>query len=171
MTSQQKSASKDSKSGKSGMSDKRAADLQTQTQKQTLSIIVYRGDPVDAPTTRHTALFVEFENGDNVLSYVVSGHGFFQHEESWNIDQPSNSRHFEQSIWVATFETTEDEAMYIRNELRNTPINNEESSWNCHTWVGDALERLRDAELLSQEWFIAVVGQMVGVVFEAPDED
>jgi hypothetical protein len=61
--------------------------------------------------------------------------------------------------------------MSIRNELGITPINNEESSWNCQTWVNDALQRLRDAGLLSQERFEAAVHQMAEVVLEAPDED
>jgi hypothetical protein len=108
-----------------------------------------------------------------VLSHVVGAAGFFEHQERWNTTQPSASRHFERSIHVATFQTERNEAdtLRIRNELANTPINNSERAWNCQTWVGDALGRLRNVGLLPEERVTRAADEMADVIMEAPNDE
>jgi hypothetical protein len=112
---------------------------QSERPTQTLNIVVYRGDPVDAQSTRHTAFFIEFSDGSNVLSHVTGASGFFQVEERWNTAQPSESRHFERMIPVVTLQTPSPNDLTMRNTIYNTPINNAERAWNCQSWIGDGL--------------------------------
>lgn len=52
-----------------------------------LSIIVYKSDPVDLQTTRHTALFVSEGNGaTGILLHVTDASGFFNFEQHPGID-------------------------------------------------------------------------------------
>jgi hypothetical protein len=138
---------------------------------QTLSIVVYRGDPVDAQSTRHTSFFIEFSDGGNLVSHVTGGSGFFQLEEKWNTSPPYESRHFERMIPVVTAQTPTANNLNIRNTIYSTPINNAERAWNCQTWIGDGLRRLQEAELIPATTATRAADQMVDVLMEAPDQD
>jgi hypothetical protein len=138
---------------------------------QTLCIIVYRGDPVDSMSNRHTAFFIEYSDGSNVLCHIVGGSGFFEIEERWNIDPSNLSRSWERTIPVVTAPTNTANDLTMRNTLYNTPINNAERAWNCQSWVGDGLRRLQEAELIPENIATTAADQMVDVLMEAPDED
>jgi len=101
----------------------------TENFSQTLHIIVYRGDPVDSMLNRHTAFFIEYSDGSNVLIHAVGGHGFFELEERWNIPPPTQSQSWERTITVTMAQTTTDRDLTIRNTLYNTPINNDERAF------------------------------------------
>jgi hypothetical protein len=103
---------------------------------------------VDARSTRHTAFFIEFPDGSNVLSHVIGAYGFFEFEERWNTAQPSESRHFERQIPVVTAWSHTARDLTIRNTIYNTPVNNTERGWNCQSWIGDGLRMLQQAELI-----------------------
>ncbi|OBT70446.1 hypothetical protein VE03_00039 [Pseudogymnoascus sp. 23342-1-I1] len=137
---------------------------------QTLYIVVNRGDPIDSYSMRHTAFWVEFSDGRNLLSHVCGAASFFEFEERWNEAQPQEGKNFERIIFVLTVRTAVDD-MTIRNTLRQTPVNNKERSWNCQTWIGDGLQRLQDAKLLREANTVSAADQMVDVLLEAPDEE
>jgi hypothetical protein len=136
--------------------------------RQTLSIIVYRGDPVDAQSTRHVAWYIQYADGSNVLSHVTGGYGFFAHDERWNTN-PSESRHYERTIPVSTIASRESRDLTVRNILFNVPVNNEERAWNCQTWIGDGFAALRN--ILPDAVATAAADQMTDVLLEAPEED
>jgi len=60
----------------------------------------------------------------------------------------------------------------IKNtHLNNTglPLNFPWQSWNCHQWVGDALENLRVELCLPAEVIRAALDAMVNAIVEAKD--
>lgn len=156
--------------GNDHLSASRAGSRNTGFISQTLYIIVNRGDPIDSYSLRHTAFWVEFSDGRNFVSQVCGAASFFEFEERWNEAQPEENGQFERIIPVITVRTMADD-MSIRDTLRGTPVNNDERSWNCQTWIGDGLKRLQDAKLLRETHIINAADQMVDVLLEAPDDD
>ena len=159
---------KEGKEGKGKGHSSKHEEQESEPFHQTLNIIVYRGDPVDAQSTRHTSFFIEFSDGSSVLSHAVGGHGFFEHEERWNTN-PSESRHHERTIPVARIQTRESKDLTLRNILFNVPVNNQERAWNCQSWIGDGLKALEN--IIPAEVAITATNQMVDVLLEAPDEN
>ncbi|KAG4426857.1 hypothetical protein IFR04_000288 [Cadophora malorum] len=162
-----KSSHKKHSYGGSGKDQKKKS-KETELFDQTLNIIVYRGDPVDVQSTRHTAFFIEYADGSNLITHAVGAHGFFEHAEKWNT-QPTESRNFERLIPIITMRTREERDLTVREILYNVPVNNEERSWNCQSWIGDGLRAL--SGLISAEIATNAADQMATVLLEAPDED
>ncbi len=132
-----------------------------------LSIIVYKGSPVDAPDLRHTALFLDFPGSNSLLLHIVGTSGIFQPQVKQNED-PSKSQKFVRKIAVAKIQGRS------RNDLQSrimaTPIKNSDKSWNCQHWIGDALVRLSNPGWISSSAREAAVDTMADVVTDAPDE-
>lgn len=163
-----KSRQRKSHGGK-GHRPKQDEETPEQTWIQTLSILVYRGDPVDAQSTRHTAFFIEYEDGSNVISQVTGGHGFFQHDERWH-QRPSESRHWERTIPIARLVTRGGPRdLVVREILIGVPINNQERAWNCQSWIGDSLAAL--SHLIPQDVITTATDAMIEVLMDAPDSD
>lgn len=169
-TSPTKDGSGHSSSSENDKGDNNGAKDVAQSSAETLYIIVNRGDPVDAFSTRHTAFWIEFADGRNLLTHVCGACGFFEREERWNTVQPQESRHFERIIPVVTAPTPRD-GLTISSILHLTPIQNSERAWNCQSFIGDGLKRLQDAKLLPPANMLSAADQMVDVLMEAPDED
>lgn len=133
-----------------------------------LSIIVYRGDPVDLPRTRHTALFVIFADNSTVLIHATGAAGFFSVEQRPQA-QPRKSQNFEQDIPVATIGgKTRAE---VQSTIAATPTNNSTHDWDCQKWVGDALTRLSNLGWITGEAESDGISKMVDVLWEAKDEE
>ncbi|KAF7513872.1 hypothetical protein GJ744_006486 [Endocarpon pusillum] len=133
----------------------------------TLSIVVYKGDPVDAMEYRHTALFAEFSDGTNTLLHITGESGFFAFDGRPN-QVPVESQNFVKQIYVATIPGVTRDGFI--STIRTIPIDNQNRSWNCPHWVGDALNHIAAAGMITQEVASKVVLDMVDIVFEAKDE-
>ncbi|KUJ13541.1 uncharacterized protein LY89DRAFT_687600 [Mollisia scopiformis] len=77
-TSNRKGRSGHHSRGKYSHSDKREEEAPPEVFSRTLSIVVYRGDPIDSHLNRHTAFYIEYSDGSNVLSYITGASGFFE---------------------------------------------------------------------------------------------
>jgi len=132
-----------------------------------LSIIIYKGSPVDAPEFRHTALFLEIPGSNSLLLHIVGTSGIFQPQVKQNED-PSKSQKFVRRIAVAKIQGQSKNA--IQSRIMATPIKNSDKSWNCQHWVGDALTRLSNVGWISPATRKTAVDTMASVVIDAPDE-
>jgi len=132
-----------------------------------LSIIAYRGSPVDAPEFRHTALFIEFPNNETLLLHITGASGFFA-TESKSGEEPTRSNKFIKKISVGVIQGQE--RANIESTIKATPIKNLDRSWNCQNWIGDALKRLSDQRWITPEARSAAIDAMAEVIIDAPDE-
>ncbi|RMZ84897.1 hypothetical protein DV738_g391, partial [Chaetothyriales sp. CBS 135597] len=133
-----------------------------------LSIIVYRGDPVDLQKTRHTALFVTFADGVTALIHAVGVAGDFGVDQRLNED-PTNSQRFVKEIPIA--EITGKSNFEIQSTITATPVDNSTHDWDCQKWVGDALTRLNNLGWITKQQRSDGISKMVDVTFEAEDEE
>jgi hypothetical protein len=138
---------------------------------QTLSIIIYQGDPVDLMESRHTALYIEYSNGRNVLSHVVGTQGSFTFDERWDNTDPTTSRHFARKVVVGTFGAGFED-LTVRNAIAGTRVNNRENSWNCQVFVGDALKQVHNhVPELTNDIILTAINGMTDAIMEATDEE
>ncbi|KAI1822774.1 hypothetical protein F4861DRAFT_540703 [Xylaria intraflava] len=112
---------------------------------QRLVIVVLRGDPIDAPQYRHTALFIEHLNRSgrtmrHRLIRAIGSTGMFERDETTDHD-PVRNVTFAGSVTVATIAVTGESDTRLRDTIWSTPVNNVEYDWGCQHWVGDALIR------------------------------
>lgn len=142
---------------------------ESQSHWQELSIIVYRGDPLDFQRMRHTAFYIRYSDGSMLLSQITGASGFFAYEECWDTDDPASNIHFERQISVITSRSNTVRDPEIRNTIKNTRIINNEQGWNCQNWIGDVLTRLQRAALVSAAEVVEAADKMVDVIIEAPD--
>lgn len=118
--------------------------------------------------TRHTAWFIEYADGSNVLIHVSGGHGFFETEERWDV-QPGDSNNWERTIPVATLRTQGGTRnLVVRDRIWQVRVNNEDRGWNCQTFIGDGFAELTD--IIPENVITSAVDTMAGVLMEAPDE-
>lgn len=132
-----------------------------------LSIIIYKGSPIDASEFRHTALFLEFSDAITLLIHVTGSSGFFQAEVRPG-EEPTRSKKFIKKITVGTIMGQTKAA--IESAIKFTPIDNSDPSWNCQNWVGDALKKLSDRQWITNGAFSEAIDAMGEVVVDAPDE-
>ena len=132
-----------------------------------LSIIVYRGNPVDASEYRHTALLLEDADGTSTLLQVGGAHGFFA-TETLPRCRPSKNPDYLAQIAIAT--PLDATLAALRESIQATPVNNMERAWNCHNWVGDALNRLGAARCISSSAKSEAIARMVELIVDAPDQ-
>ncbi|OXV10819.1 hypothetical protein Egran_01417 [Elaphomyces granulatus] len=132
-----------------------------------LSIVIYKGSPIDASEFRHTALFLEFPEATTLLIHVTGASGFFQAEVRPG-EEPTRSKKFIKKIFVGTI--TGQTKTAIESTIKFTPIDNSDRSWNCQNWVGDALKKLSDRQWITGGAFSKAIDAMVEVIIDAPDE-
>ncbi len=132
-----------------------------------LSIILYKGSPIDASKYRHTVLFVEFPDNTTLLLHVIGASGFFEAEVKRGED-PFKSQKFVKQIPVGTIQGQGKVA--IESEIKSTPIDNSDPSWNCQSWIGDALKKLSDSGWITSDARSNAIDAMAEVLVDAPDE-
>ena len=132
----------------------------------TLSILVFKGDPIDAIEFRHTALFLEVPGFPTSLLHVTGGRGFFDFERQLG-RAPEDSKLFIRKILVGT--VVRQERATIEAIIMATSVRNADRSWNCQNWVGDALKKLSDYQVITREARTKAIDDMTEVVVEAPD--
>lgn len=134
-------------------------------QQQRLSIVVFRGDPVDATMFRHVGLLLEHleeeEGIDGTLPHatitthttflqVTGSAGGFERDESpaATCGDPRESELFAGVVHVATVPATGAADRRLRNAIWTTAVNNAEASWNSELGRGRVeLVRGRRADL------------------------
>lgn len=135
-----------------------------------LYVIVYRGDPVDLQATRHTALFInEGSQETGELLHLAGSAGIFSFERRSN-ENPTKSQTFAKKIPVEPI-TKAPTRQQLVSKIAATPINNRSHSWNCQTWVGDALARLVGEDWLSRQSKSNAISSMADAIVEAKDEE
>ncbi|KAI1189407.1 hypothetical protein F5B17DRAFT_196680 [Nemania serpens] len=146
---------------------------QQQQQQQSLVIVVFRGDPIDAPEYRHTALLIKQPNQDGASTQhrvieVIGTAGIYERGEDVVYD-PRQSMTFVGSVPVATIPVTGPSDSRLRDVIWSTAIDNEDNSWNCQNWVGDALNLCIGYKLISSEESDRAIDGMVDLVLQAQD--
>ncbi|OJJ38032.1 hypothetical protein ASPWEDRAFT_307648 [Aspergillus wentii DTO 134E9] len=133
-------------------------------------IAVYIGDPVDFTKYRHTALFFEFPSY-SLLMHITGAQGFFEFQKQEDYD-PRNSRKLASLIKVDdisdSFTPTSIESIVSTTPIRNGRADRD---WNCHNWVGEALNRLIEAGSLEFSKREAAVDKMIDICMEARHEE
>ncbi|KAJ5773961.1 hypothetical protein N7457_008857 [Penicillium paradoxum] len=134
-----------------------------------ISLLVYKGVPVDFSEYRHTALHALYSEDEYDWLHVVGAHPFFEFQKDSKdpISEPPIAW-----IPVSTAPDSVTKAMIVgacaRTPVRNS---NRDRDWNCQNWVGEALTELVNAGCLSHEELKVAIGKMVEVILEAEQED
>lgn len=141
---------------------------------QSLSIIVFRAEPLDAYQFRHAGLLIDHQNQDGKVTrknflHITGSARIFEREE--RVDQnPEDDDLFIARLHVATIPATGSFDRRLRNTIWATPVNNTDYDWGPQNWVGDALNWCAAVELLSQSDVDAGIDQMTDILLEAPDQ-
>ena len=130
-----------------------------------ISILVYKGDPIDAPEFRHTSLFLELPSNP-VKLHVTGASGFFQFQEE--PVETAEDIDIVGKIYVGDIDDPAGKA--VLSIISRTPVDNSDRSWNCQNWVGDALKRLSERRLITDADRSKAIDAMVEVLLDAPDE-
>ncbi|KAI1196885.1 hypothetical protein F5X97DRAFT_303784 [Nemania serpens] len=142
-------------------------------QQQSLVILVFRADPIDAPQYRHTALLIEQPDQDgsgtqNRVVEVIGTAGIFERSEEVICD-PRQNTSFVGSVPVATIPVISPSDTRLRDVIWSTAIDNEDNSWNSQNWVGDALNLCVGYKLISSDESDRAIDGMVDLVLQAQD--
>ena len=134
-----------------------------------ISIIVFKGEPLDYQQYRHTSLHVSLpDEQDPFVAHTVGLPG----EYEFQIREPYDSTK-SQGI-VRTVRVGDSLAAIKRAHmveiLRAVPVRNWDAEFNCQIWVEAALRRLRDLRVLSGEAYADGVDGMVDAIAEAEEE-
>ncbi|CAI7661041.1 unnamed protein product [Penicillium bialowiezense] len=133
-----------------------------------LSILVYKGVPVDFTKYRHTALHADWDSEHEWL-HVVGAHPFFAFQKN---DQNPISEDPIARIPVCSVPESISRSR-IQFACVSTPVRNGNDfrDWNCQNWVGEALGELVKIRCVTREEREGAIGRMVEVILEAEMED
>lgn len=143
-----------------------------------VSILVFKGEPLDYQRHRHTALsfrplFVENPDGSAGNTLVVHitgppGELGFQVWDKYDASQDLG-RTLVKDVLVGTLrkETTKSEVVQL---LAGVPIENSDREFNCQTWVEKGMRLLREMEWLSEEEVEQGLDCMIDCILEAEEE-
>ncbi|KAI3318038.1 hypothetical protein HD806DRAFT_526688 [Xylariaceae sp. AK1471] len=121
---------------------------------QTLWILIFKGQPQDIQSTRVTELYIAFNEDEstNITIQMQGEHPNFRANELWNQPVPWRRPNFHRRLAVSTFTTVGNELdMRVRDAIWATPVNNTELDYTCHSWVGDVVTVLQEANLITAE--------------------
>lgn len=136
-----------------------------------ISIVVHKGEPLDYPQYRHTALWIRCRDDESLshLAHIVGSPRDYTFETEESGD-PTNVPSFARSISVGWLSPTWTPSM-LRQLFPSIPISNRDIEFNCQTWVERALKVLRDSGALTPAQYDDGVNEMVDAIAEAEDED
>ncbi|KAK4871393.1 hypothetical protein LT330_000630 [Penicillium expansum] len=134
-----------------------------------ISLLVYKGVPVDFSKYRHTALHALYSDGQYDWLHAVGAHPLFKFQKD-----PENPMSEPPIAWIPVC-TAPDSATKAKiifacacTSVRNS---NSDRDWNCQNWVGDALTELVKIGCLTKEERAEAIGKMVETILEAELED
>jgi hypothetical protein len=135
-----------------------------------ISILVFKGEPLDYQRYRHTSLHISFtDDQDPFVAHAVGPPGEYEFQIRKPYDS-TESQGIVRTVRVDNSLVSVGRAQLI-NVLRAVPVRNRDAEFNCQIWVEAALRRLRDLRLLSSEAYTEGVDGMVDVIAEAEDEE
>lgn len=140
---------------------------------QSLSIAVFKGDPIDAYIYRHVGLYLQTFRGDILVHHQfletsgATGSFVKQDVPEWDPFQDAGSCGHVQVAKKLPMTSETDRT--LRNTIWSTPLKNDDRSWNCQNWVGDALQRCVDASCLTRGQMDCALDRMVDILLEATD--
>ncbi|KAK6353564.1 hypothetical protein TWF696_005526 [Orbilia brochopaga] len=134
----------------------------------TILIAVFKGDPLDYISCRHTGIVLEYDGQQRIL-HITGARGFFTFQEELRAVKVENSRRLAADGIVNVARIPARDIDLFRTIVANTHINNEEERWNCQNFVGDALARAVKAHLISNKQFLDAIDNMATVLAEATD--
>ena len=136
----------------------------------TITIAVFRGDPLDWAMYRHTAIHIQYADGEENLLHVSGAHPFFQYTPE-NANPARIQLKLEALIHVSNPSDAITKSM-IQSACAQTPVRNDprNQDWNCHNWVGEALTGLVAIGCVTEEERSAAITRMVDACLEAEDE-
>lgn len=133
-----------------------------------ISIIVYKGSPLDYPHYRHTAIWLQFADGSTpLLAHAIGSRQDFTFECK-EIDDPRETRRYAKTVQVGMLTIAATPAQML-SAMRSVPVDNEDLEFDCQKWVEGALRRLKTVGLLADEAYERGVDGMVDAVAEAED--
>ena len=135
-----------------------------------VSIIIYRGEPLDYSKYRHTSIWLQFHDGSPaLLVHIVGPAGEFE-LQTRNVANPGESAKFVKKVEVGNMTAfmTSNQAVEL---LKGVPIDPTDRESKCQTWVEGALKVLKNAGYLSGDMYDAGLSGMVDAIAEAEDEE
>jgi len=103
----------------------------------------------ESGNVRHWALYLEIPGGSRIYQIIGSPTAFtYGHRK--NVD-PQHSSRFVESIFVSEIHPSN--IKDIKNILKTFPIQNDIATFSCQDWVLEALEALKDEDLLDESSF------------------
>lgn len=134
-----------------------------------ISLLVYKGVPVDFSKYRHTALHALYSDGQYDWLHAVGAHPFFKFQKDTEnpISEPPIA-------WIPVCTVPDSVTREkIICACACTPVRNGNSDrdWNCQNWVGEALTELVKIGCLTKEERGVAIGKMVEIILEAELED
>lgn len=132
-----------------------------------LSIVIYKGSPIDSAMYRHTVLFLEFPDTTTMLFHITGASGLFQSEARPG-GNPLKSKKFADKIPVGKIHGQEKDV--IESTIQSIGVNNSDLSWNCQNWVGDALKTLSYKGWITNEARSNAIDSMAEIIVDAPDD-
>ncbi|KAJ5551007.1 hypothetical protein N7535_001054 [Penicillium sp. DV-2018c] len=134
-----------------------------------ISILVYKGAPVDFSKYRHTALHAQYPTGESDWLHVVGAHPFFKFQQD-SKNPVSEAPIAMIPVCIAPESLSK---VMIHMVCASTPVRNtnRDRDWNCQNWVGEALAKLVKVGCLSEEERRVAIGKMVEIILEAELED
>ncbi|KAJ5092832.1 hypothetical protein N7456_008693 [Penicillium angulare] len=136
----------------------------------TITVAVFRGDPLDWAMYRHTAIHVQYADGEDNILHVTGAHPFFEY--TLQNDHPAQvNLKLEALIPVSSPSNAFTKAM-IQSTCAITAVRNdlEHQDWNCQNWVGEALANLAAIGCITRQERSDALDKMVDVCLEAEDE-
>jgi hypothetical protein len=135
-----------------------------------LWILIFRGQPRDIQSTRVTDLCLEAVGHPsfNCTFHLDGQPGEYVVRENWNLPEPRLRDNFHQKFHVATLQDSLISDATIQQAILSVPLRQNESDFNCQTWVGDVIDKLQSDGLVSSGE--AAVDAMVKNIYQAPWE-
>ncbi|OQE46303.1 hypothetical protein PENCOP_c001G06666 [Penicillium coprophilum] len=134
-----------------------------------ISLLVYKGVPVDFSKYRHTALHALYPDGQYDWLHVAGAHPFFKFQKD-----PENPMSEQPIAWIPVCTTPESVTKAkIILACASTSVRNSSNDrdWNCQNWVGETLTELVKIGCLTKEERRAAINKMVEIILEAELED
>ncbi|CAG7923725.1 unnamed protein product [Penicillium olsonii] len=138
--------------------------LEHQLNMAQLSILVYKGVPVDFSQYRHTALHTSWHETEDWF-HVVGAHPFFQFQK--DPQNPISESPIARIPVCAIPESVSKATFYLA--CMGTPVRNGsgDRDWNCQNWVGEALTELVKIGCVTEQDRVMAIGKMVEVILDA----
>jgi len=140
------------------------------TTKGYISVMVYKGEPLDYQQYRHVAIWIRFGDGsESALVNIVGPNKDYKTEVSYG-NNPADGRSFLKEVQVG-WTTTPMPAASLVTFIWQTPIDNSTTDFDCQKWVALALQRLAQSRYLGEAECRNGVNAMVDATLEGAEEE